>query len=106
MKPGRRRLTYEQFVECARKKHAGRYDYPELGIMEGSRSKLVIICREHGKFTQIAANHLAGNGCPKCGRIAAGEAPRRAHRRIPRDTPLHQEPFGALGGLYKLPFWS
>lgn len=107
MNPGRHKLTYENFVQRAREKHAGRYDYPEAGKYEGARTKMVVICREHGEFRQDASNHLHGNGCPKCGRItsvAASSAERKGRAVGARWAP--QEPFGALGGLYKLPFWS
>lgn len=107
MSAGRHKLTYEDFVARARATHGSTYDYPEHGEYLGARTKMLIICREHGEFRQDASNHVAGNGCPKCARIASVEASRaqRKGRTVGvRWTP--QEPFGALGGLYKLPFWG
>lgn len=107
MSAGRHKLTYEDFVARARARHGDRYEYPADGQYLGARTKMTIICREHGEFRQDASNHTAGNGCPKCALIASGEATRRARKDRPATfARLPKEPFGALGGLYKLPFWS
>lgn len=63
-----KRLTTEQFIEKARQVHGTKYDYSET-IYVDSRTKLDIICPEHGRFTQLAASHLQGNGCPDCAKI-------------------------------------
>ena len=31
-----------------------------------SSKKVIIICKKHGPFSQIAGQHLMGKGCPKC----------------------------------------
>ena len=42
------------------------YDYSE-SIYVNSKTKVIIICKLHGKFKQLSANHIiAGQGCPKC----------------------------------------
>jgi hypothetical protein len=35
-------------------------------------SKIIINCKEHGEFEQIANNHLRGAGCPKCNNCYRG----------------------------------
>lgn len=102
----RKQLTYEDFVARARARHGDRYVYPADGQYLGARTKMRIICREHGEFRQDASNHTAGNGCPKCAAVICSQAPQR-NRAKPKDRHhVKQEPFGALGGLYALPFWS
>lgn len=41
------------------------YDYSEA-VVTDSKSKIKITCPLHGAFTQTAASHLQGNGCPSC----------------------------------------
>ena len=59
--------TYDtkRFVEKAIKVHGNRYDYSET-VYNGCYKKVRIICPEHGVFTQSAASHIQGCGCPKC----------------------------------------
>jgi hypothetical protein len=56
------------FIEKANTKHNGKYDYAKTNYIV-SRKKVIITCKIHGDFEQIAASHLAGNGCNKCGII-------------------------------------
>ena len=57
--------TTEQFIEKARKVHGDKYDYSKVEYVNSS-TKVCIICPEHGEFWQRPANHLCGQGCPKC----------------------------------------
>ena len=61
----RKRKSTEQFVSEARVIHGDRYDYSKC-VYKNTRSKLCIICPEHGEFWQRAYNHLQGIGCPIC----------------------------------------
>ena len=65
-----KKLTLEEFIEKARKKHGDRYDY-YLVNYKGWNIKVIIICRdsEHGEFEQTPNNHLQGKGCPECAKI-------------------------------------
>lgn len=60
------RITTEEFVKKARKVHGNRYDYSKLKYSK-SKSTVIIICKTHGKFSQVAGDHLRGNGCYCCG---------------------------------------
>ena len=53
------------FIEEARQIHRDKYDYSEVKY-RGAKCKVTIICPQHGKFSQSAESHLAGNGCNKC----------------------------------------
>lgn len=59
------RLTTEEFIEKAKHVHGNKYDYSKVNYTL-SQNNVTIICPEHGEFTQIARNHLSGQGCPKC----------------------------------------
>ena len=59
------RLTTNEFIEKAKLIHNDDYDY-SLVNYNLSEDKVDIICSKHGVFSQIARNHLQGQGCPKC----------------------------------------
>jgi hypothetical protein len=45
--------------------HGDKYDYSLVDYVN-YKSKIKIICKEHGIFEQTSANHISGKGCPKC----------------------------------------
>ena len=45
--------------------HGDRYDYSEVNYL-GKKTKLTIICRDHGSFHQTRNAHQMGQGCPAC----------------------------------------
>ena len=55
----------EEFIKRANKVHNNKYDYSKVEY-KNIETKVCIICPEHGEFWQIPANHLRGQGCPKC----------------------------------------
>ena len=57
--------TTEEWIASAREVHKGKYDYSKVKYVN-SRTKVCIICPEHGKFWQEAKSHLNGCGCLKC----------------------------------------
>lgn len=69
------KLTTQTFIEKAKLKHGDKYDYSKVNYIS-SNSPVTIICPEHGEFTQVAKNHLYGQGCPKCGQKKAAESKR------------------------------
>lgn len=60
------KFTTENFISRARIVHGDKYNYSK-SIYATASSKLIIICREHGEFTQTPHGHLGGKGCVKCG---------------------------------------
>jgi uncharacterized protein YbbK (DUF523 family) len=56
----------EDFIEKAAKVHNFKFDYSKVDYL-GSKTKIIIICPEHGEFLTIPNNHLNGNDCPECG---------------------------------------
>ena len=59
--------TKEGFIEKATEIHGNKYDYSKVEYVN-NRTKVCIICSDHGEFWQTPANHLRGQGCPSCGR--------------------------------------
>lgn len=62
------KLTTEEWIEKATKAHNGKYDYSKV-LYKDSKTKVCIICPEHGEFWQLPNNHLKTYGCPKCGKL-------------------------------------
>lgn len=59
--------TSEAFICKAKKVHGNKYNY-SLVDYKAAIKKVIIICSEHGKFTQRPNDHLNGYGCSRCGR--------------------------------------
>jgi len=50
-----------------------RYTYKADEFPVTKRSNITILCKKHGIFTQRIDHHIAGHGCPECGRLAVKE---------------------------------
>ena len=65
-KCGNRKIYNEfDFIQNAKEIHGDKYDYSQVNYID-SRTKVCIICPEHGPFFQTPNNHIIGQGCPKC----------------------------------------
>lgn len=62
------RKTQEQFLTESRKVHGWKYDYSKVNY-KSNKTKIEIICPEHGSFFQSPDCHLRGDGCPLCRNI-------------------------------------
>lgn len=62
---GSQPLTTEKFIEKANIVHNHKYDYSKTNYIN-YRTRVCIICPEHGEFWQVPNNHLFGAGCPTC----------------------------------------
>jgi very-short-patch-repair endonuclease len=70
------RSNTREFVSKARQIHRGRnYDYSHVRYVR-STDKVSIGCPEHGAFLMTPNSHLAGQGCPKCGKERAADSQR------------------------------
>lgn len=58
-------LTLNDFIKKSKEKHGNFYDYSK-SFYNDSEELIEIICPMHGSFWQLANNHMAGCGCPKC----------------------------------------
>ena len=60
-----KRFTKEDFIERAKEVHGDKYDYSKVKYIN-TRTKVCIVCPEHGEFWQTPGDHIAGHGCQKC----------------------------------------
>jgi hypothetical protein len=66
------RKTTQLFIEDAKKVHGDKYDYSQVEY-KNARTKVCIICPQHGEFWQTPVKHISSKqGCPKCGDILNG----------------------------------
>jgi len=56
----------DEFTERSAQVHGGAYTI--VVSPEHAHGDAVLECRKHGEFTQKAYSHLAGHGCPTCGK--------------------------------------
>lgn len=57
--------TTEEWINKAIEIHKNKYDYSKVEY-KNARTKVCIICPEHGEFWQVPYSHLSGRGCPSC----------------------------------------
>ena len=62
---GKTQKDTQRFVFEANKIHNYKFNYDKVVYVKSSR-KVIITCKEHGDFQQIAAEHLKGFGCSEC----------------------------------------
>ena len=60
-----KKITTEEFINRARKVHGNKYDYSKVEYIN-NKTKVCIVCPEHGEFWQTPNAHLQGQGCYKC----------------------------------------
>jgi len=76
-----RRMTLDTFLSRAHAIHGDTYDYSQI-VYINCKLKVDIICLQHGVFSQEAASHLTGVGCPKCGRALVKEVCRHTRQEF------------------------
>ena len=59
-----KKLSQLEFLKRCKEKHGERYDY-SLCIYNNKRTKIIVICKEHGQFQVYPLDHLVSN-CPFC----------------------------------------
>ncbi len=65
-------ITTEEFIRRSKEIHGDKYDYSKT-VYKDRHSKVNIICKIHGEFSQDAKSHTNGYGCRQCGFIKQGE---------------------------------
>lgn len=60
-----KKQTKEEFIEKAIKLHGDKFKYNLVNYIN-SKTKIIIVCKKHGEFTQRPNDHLTGYGCKKC----------------------------------------
>ena len=62
-------LLKDEFIEKANEVHNNLYDYSKVEY-KNYKTKVEIICKDHGSFFQTPNNHLSGKGCRECGMMS------------------------------------
>lgn len=62
--------TTDEFIYDAKSVHGDRYDYSKVEYVN-AKTKVNIICKEHGEFETTPNNHLRGKKCVKCSKKEA-----------------------------------
>lgn len=60
-----RKLKRDEFIDRCLRIHGDKYDY-SMVTYKCSKTKVKIICKNHGIFEQMPYNHLMGKGCNIC----------------------------------------
>lgn len=79
------KISQEEFIRRAKEEHGDWYDYSET-VYVSMESPITFRCPKHGYMTQIANNHVRGEGCPVC---ASSKGERRVYNWLKR----HHVPF-------------
>jgi len=69
----KQRKQIDIFLKQAQEAHGVYYNYSKVNYIN-DHTNVVIICPEHGEFTQPPGRHLTGAGCAICGRIKAAHS--------------------------------
>ena len=81
------------FIEKSRKIHGNKYDYSKTKYVD-VKTKVCIICPEHGEFWQLPYNHLSGNGCSECGKQRTNNSNRLTNKEfIKRANKIHNNKY-------------
>lgn len=61
----RSKTSHSEYFDRCSSIHSGKYDYTN-SLYTSSTDYITYICPIHGRITQLAQNHLRGNGCKYC----------------------------------------
>ncbi len=89
-------LTTEEFIKRAKVIHRDRYIY-SLVDYKNSKTKIKIICKEHGVFEQKPNDHIQGKGCIMC----AGIKKKSLNEFIKEAKKIHKNKFDYSLSDYK-----
>lgn len=79
-----RKLTTEYIIQRIIEVHGDKYDLSRL-VYLNRRTKVEIVCEEHGSWKTTTEQLFRGQGCPQCGLISQGEK-----RRLPKEEFLNK----------------
>lgn len=84
------KIGIEEFIKRAHKIHKRQYNYSKV-VYKNCRAKIEIFCSEHGNFKQTPSAHLAGQGCPICGKIKSDNKQHRLSQKdfVERAVKIH-----------------
>lgn len=88
--------TTNEYILQVKDVHNDKYDYSSV-VYKSNKDKINIICPIHGKYQQIASNHLRGDGCPFC----TGNAKKTTKEFIKKAKSIHKNKYYYYKTKYK-----
>jgi len=86
---GKEKLNTEEFIKRSKLIHENKYIYDKVNYTS-IMDKVIITCKKHGDFTQIASLHINNKyGCPKCG----GKEKLNTEEFIKRSKLIHENKY-------------
>lgn len=76
-----KKISSEEFITRSNNIHNNKYDYSKVEYVN-NKTKVCIICPEHGEFWQPPKNHLLGQGCPICGEEIARKCKKNDYQKF------------------------
>lgn len=76
-------MTTEDFIKKAREIHGDKYDYSKVEYID-TKTKVCIVCPEHGEFWITPHNHIQKRGCKSCGDIAKSKSWESVDKKVLR----------------------
>lgn len=96
----RRKITQEEIILRFKRVHGDKYDYSKVTYQD-YYTKVKIGCPIHGYYEQCPSEHLAGCGCPKCGRLIAREKLNLgANKFIEKSIKIHNDKYNYNKAVY------
>ena len=83
----------QKFIEQSNSIHKDKFDYSKVEYVN-TKTKVIIICKVHGKFEQLSDVHLSGCGCKKCGVIRRANLKRKQQQKfIEEAISIHKDKY-------------
>lgn len=83
------------YIQKFQEIHGNKYDYSKV-VYTNSRTKIEVICKNHGSFFQTPSHHLQGRGCPAC----QGNNTKTTEECVQEFTQLHGDTYDYSGVQY------
>lgn len=84
-----KKLTKIEVINRANEIHGYKYIYDKMDYVN-NKTKVCIVCPDHGEFWQTPHDHLSGRGCPRCAYYYKGQ--KRANTKelfLEKATEIH-----------------
>lgn len=89
-------LDKNEFINEANEIHGEKYDYSNVFYKNG-HTNIIIICPNHGNFTQQPRNHLKGHGCIIC----SGKNKKTLNEFIQKSNIIHENKYDYSLSIYE-----
>ena len=77
-----------EFIKKAISVHGEEYDYSNVEYLN-AKTKIIVICKKHGKFEVTPNKHLSrGDGCKNCGKERARDKQRKTTEDFVKEAKL------------------